>query len=55
MEGELKRERECEGSRKVGEEPLTLLRALISRSPFPLYPFQDEDANVRGMLGVGWG
>ena len=41
--------------RKEGEEPLTLLRALISRSPFPLYPFQEEDANVRGMLGVGWG
>lgn len=44
-----------QGVRKEGEEPLTLLRALISRSPFPLYPFQEEDANVRGMLGVGWG
>ena len=41
--------------RKEGEEPLTLLRALISRSPFPLYPFQEEDANVGGMLGVGLG
>ena len=41
--------------RKEREEALPLLRALISRSPFPLYPFQEEDANVRGMLGVGWG
>ena len=41
--------------RKEEEEPLTLFRALISRSPFPLYPFQEEDANVGGMLGVGLG